>query len=182
MPTDRQERLKSSNSGLFIPLRLQAGYRENLDYNDPVQKNLIPKEFEAVEDLIAAGGRVEYGPGPGCFQRSLSALVAFCLAETEVTPELEPYFVDQVPDLGIRLCVCKMRFFKTAYTSAGKTILSDFVRIMSRSKNGSLDSMYQIRNERKQTQSGNIIWVPPVQRQREATPSEIVEKIKEIYS
>lgn len=181
MPEDRALRTKQSTESYFIPLKMSAVYRENLDYNDPEQKNAIPKEFAEVDDVIADGGKVEYGPGFGCFQRALNVLGAFVNVEPDGIPAgLEGYFVDQVD--GLDLCVCAFRLFKSSFNSAGKTLLTDAVRIMSKHPAGSLGSLYSIHSERRQTGSGNWIWVPVVRRQATGPSADVIKYLSETYS
>lgn len=171
LPEDKDARRKHSNSFEFIPLKVQKVYREHFDYNDPKQKELIPREFLSAKEMLEAGGKESYDKptGPGSFRPALSMMVAIVMPTDRVPEHLVPFFCDEYK--GESFCIAMWRLQKSAYSSAGKVIITDAQRALR--KTGILSGRYTVRFE-NQKRGDNLVWCPVASLNKTRNSSDLV--------
>jgi len=179
---DPAQPMKCSEELYMIPIRAARVLRENFDFKDPSTKGKMAREFASEEEVLANGGIIDYNQGANHFRPALNVLAAIAREITDVTPELEPYFVDIDNEAGIALAVCTIRFANSAFTRAGRTIITDQARVLRSEKYGLLSAFYSYKLERVQVQSGDWIWCPTIRLLRERTEMSTRELLVSIYS
>ena len=158
MPDDKRARMSNSNPYLMIPLRAVKVFRENFDFNDPDTKDKFPREFLSEDDVVAAGGRVEFAKASeGNFRPALNLQMALVRKTADVTPEIEHYFVDSYGDESF--CIANLRLTKTSFRVAGKILITDMARTLRRREGGMLAARYLCINERVAA-GDNMVWTP----------------------
>lgn len=180
LPDDKDARRKYSNSFEFIPLKMQKVWREYFDYNDKNMKDEIPREFASAREMIDAGCKESYEPRPkgrGHCRPALSTMVAVVCKTDDVPEELVPFFCDEFKEDSY--CLAMWRLQKSAYSSAGKVLITDAQRALRRT--GILSARYTAKFE-NQKRGDNFVWCPVVSLNRARNPKDVQEFLTSLVS